>query len=1194
MTNAEKICPTCKSSRVIWKSKARIWECEDCETRFVSDSPDESLAESSNLFDLLSANSPSVVAVPILAYHHENHPVMRLHRLCDAIEMLTRFAAVVMMSPFRQENGEVRFPTGLENFLRSTIPRPTLGVWARMLESLTQESQKKQLSALTEKFAVFADNHLLPKLLGAKNDSLSVDSSFADQFEEEKILKSFIEMRNFLVHGGAITNRAAVKYSKIWESQLEELWQSSRFLVETDLVYIQTPVCLKLFGNAQALIFEPNAELEPRLEILKNRVVLIEGKSIIDLFPLCGYDEQAQTKVSDQKMSHSPTLYYRAESEMLLYSVLGGDHPITQTSNPMVDFVRMFSLDKDIPSAKSVSRDFETDALSDAARLVGRNAEIEKAKNTIKKHSQGVLWIHGAGGIGKSFLAAKLAVDLKGDPRKTLRIFWRFQSGDPRATAEAFLEHSIKQLASWLRQPARIRDLQNRVDLEKRLRELLGYISQDETTQTTQYPKRVLFILDGIDEIARLDSEFTKIPFEMNFPNVVWLCVGREEGKLAAIFSPQNCVHVFEEGVPPLSSEDIRAMMLEQPGEMKYGLLKRDVEQITADRERTQNPFVESVVENAKGLPLYVRFVIDDLIRGVYDFNDEKRLPDGLADYYQRILNRLSIGDLQSILTPTMMLIALAGSPLDRECVYDLMTGMRRILPGDDGKILLDKALEHAQTLLRKDPTAWETEGFRLCHDTLREYLLLNQETNQQRTLMSDDLAQLVINWQKLAEGRGLNYLFRFGTIHLAQAQKWSNLLSLIEAPEFSDGYRRFFRQELSADPDVPDSVLPLLDEAISTQQDNIVEVLLPEIQWAVYRGYYANVEQYLTKLRRLCELLPHQHTSHLIWLDYFRAWLEKQKGNLSKAIELFSQINLEKAGEFRERILFQYANSLRISGDFYSAKPIYRQLYSETKQKKSKTADFLIFAQQYADIEYVQGQNLLALGILQESKSYFSEEDFPLEIAEALRIEGHINRMTERVDVAAKLYRQAEKLFRESHSVFGIARLETNFAENLAFVEPKKAIEHAEKSIKTNTNLGTLLEVGKARNALGSAFLALGEFDKSLNEFETALEIQKQVGYRSGQAMVLLSFMVYHFFTEQNPEVIRRDFFQFYELLKELNAYPLIIYKGAFLCCEWGMANEQIREIRSDYATQVQWLDSVEEFERLVSKNYQTSNNKQ
>lgn len=1161
-----------------------MWECEDCETRFADDSLKDFLTASGDSFDLLGINSPSVIAVPILAYHREKHPVMRLHRLCDAIEMLTRFATVVMMSPFRQENGEVQFPTGLENFLRSTIRRPTLGVWARMLEALVQETRKEPLSPLIEKFVAFADSQLLPALLGTKNDLSSVNSLPAEQFEDGEILKSFIELRNVLVHGGAITNHVAAKYSEIWEARLEEFWQFSRFLMETELVYVQTPVCLKLYGNAQALIYEPVDELKPRLAALTNRVVLIERQSIVDLFPLCGYEAQAQIELLNQKTPHSPTLYYRAESEMLLYSVLGGDHPIAQTSNAMVDFVRMFSLDKDAASAKSVSRDFETDAVADAAMLVGRKAETEKAKTVIKKHSRGVLWIHGAGGIGKSFLAAKLAVDLKGDPRKALRVFWRFQAGDPRAAVEAFLEHSVRQLASWLRQPARIRDLQNRSDLENRLRELLGYVSQEETAATSRSRKRVLFVLDGIDEIARLDGEFTKIPFEMDFPNVVWVCVGREEGKLAAIFSPRNCAHVFEQGVPPLSSEDIRAMLLEQPGEMKYGLLKRDIEQITADSEKTGNPFIESVVANAKGLPLYVRFVIDDLLRGVYDFTDEKRLPSGLAEYYQRILSRLSIGDLQSILTPTMMLLALAGSPLDRECVYDLMAGMRRILPGSDGRILLDKAFEHAQTLLRKDPTAWETEGFRLCHDTLREYLLLNQETHQQRILMRDDLVRLIVNWRQLADGRGLEYLFRFGATHLAQAGQWSNLLSLLEAPEFNESHARFFRQELSADPDVPDLVSPLLDEAISAGQDTIVEILLPELQWAVYRGHYTNVEHYLKKLKLLCELSPEYHASHLVLIDYIRAWLEREKGNLRQAIDLFSQINLEKAGQYREHILFQRANATRESGDYQKAKPIYRQLYLETK--KSKSGDFLIFAQQYADIEYVQGQNLSALNILQEIETN-SAEEYPLEIAEVLRIEGHINRMAEKVDEAARLYRQSEKLFRETHSVFGIARVETNLAETFALVKPKKAFEHAQKAVRLNTNLGTLLEVGKARNALGLAFLAVGMFDESEKELKIALEIQKQVGYRSGQGMVWLNLMTHRYFTSQSPDLVRRDFFELYELFKELNAYPLLIYKGALLCCEWDVADEQIREIRASYAAQVQWLDSLSEFENLVSKYY-------
>jgi hypothetical protein len=53
-------------------------------------------------FDRLS----SMLAIPLREYVHETHPVMRLHRLCDAVEILTRFAAIVARLSARQDSAQ--------------------------------------------------------------------------------------------------------------------------------------------------------------------------------------------------------------------------------------------------------------------------------------------------------------------------------------------------------------------------------------------------------------------------------------------------------------------------------------------------------------------------------------------------------------------------------------------------------------------------------------------------------------------------------------------------------------------------------------------------------------------------------------------------------------------------------------------------------------------------------------------------------------------------------------------------------------------------------------------------------------------------------------------------------------------------------------------------------------------------------
>jgi hypothetical protein len=56
---------------------------------------------------------------------------------------------------------------------------------------------------------------------------------------------------------------------------------------------------------------------------------------------------------------------------------------------------------------------------------------------------------------------------------------------------------------------------------------------------------------------------------------------------------------------------------------------------------------VQAVVERAQGLPLYVRFVVEDVLAGHFRFRDlPRQLPPSLRAYYDDLLRRLAVGDL--------------------------------------------------------------------------------------------------------------------------------------------------------------------------------------------------------------------------------------------------------------------------------------------------------------------------------------------------------------------------------------------------------------------------------------------------------------------------------------------------------------------------------------------------------------------
>src|SRR5262249_42351364 len=103
----------------------KLWICEECGHRheFAPDAAPRPWTA-----------WPSLVAVPWDEYHHETHPVLRLHRLCDAVELLTRFLTVLALGECRARIGGL-LPDGVLDAVRERIELPTLGKWRAMLEA---------------------------------------------------------------------------------------------------------------------------------------------------------------------------------------------------------------------------------------------------------------------------------------------------------------------------------------------------------------------------------------------------------------------------------------------------------------------------------------------------------------------------------------------------------------------------------------------------------------------------------------------------------------------------------------------------------------------------------------------------------------------------------------------------------------------------------------------------------------------------------------------------------------------------------------------------------------------------------------------------------------------------------------------------------------------------------------------------
>ena len=716
---------------------------------------------------------PSLLAIPLAEFDAERHRVMRLHRLCDAVEVLTRFCAVALLGALTQRLGDAPLPEDLLKTLQPNVSTPTFGKWCGILAALEAECRAR-------------GGLVVPELPDFVRDDLLTLMPFEVEATPET---SVLALRNLLVHGGGMTTATADPYLAIWEPRLRTLLGRVAFLGSVE-------VCRLAGGSARQLLGSEvgegperplSASLALALRDLDGHVVLLREDRWIDLWPLCDYGRARITSPEGTKQARaeSPLLYFRAENRRLLYAALGVDLPQGERADVVAQFRALFRLDDRVAVPTGRLPDFESELKEDADAFLGRKADLARLKDAVKAAESGVLWVSGPGGIGKSYLVARLAANL-GHAEGTWRIFWRFKASDAaRCNRVAFLRHAVERLAG---KGCLGRDdvvpSQDPKELDEQFQALLKAASEFRAGRK-QVPPRVLFVLDGLDEVARVDQVMPRLPFLFkDRPGVTWLCAGRAEGDLPAIFTPERCTHVFPDGLPAMTRDEIRGLLLDRTGSLKYDLLRRDVERPTGDATEVENAAIEAIADRANGLPLFVHFVVEDILHGHFRVADlEHRLPPSLDDYFHDLLRRISIGALQALLTPLMVTIAWAREPLDEDTLLLLMARRGVVLEGEADRPLLRRGLTALGSMLRPAALPGGGVGYVPYHDTFRQYIRDDPRglIGSQNPLTRQALAAFVSDWEKAPKDHpARGYVLRQGPRTLMEEGRWEALMGLL------------------------------------------------------------------------------------------------------------------------------------------------------------------------------------------------------------------------------------------------------------------------------------------------------------------------------------------------------------------------------------------------------------------------------
>ncbi len=739
---------------------------------------------------------PHVLAAPLAEYGRAATPYERLHRLTDAVEVLTRFCTTIILADLLSRRNE--FPEDVRLALATDLERPSFGRWCGLLRTSLSALPKQNF--VVPKLPVFVQKNLLP------------------------LLDDLIPMRNQLAHAGRLTEKLEKQWREEWPPRLKELVHSAAFFAEVEIV--AEPAA----GGIFILRGVPSpGESFPVYDLKKlpadapspqpDRLLLCCGPRAVDLFPLHAYGDvfhyldkgreekrsAGGSQATDPRAFFEPVpeaspsglLYFRrGEKDYLEYTSFSAQAAHSQEGFAALEkFKQVFRIEEWRRAAAAVEArrefDFRPWMRELLELLVGRDAQVDQVNQWLKSANGGLCWLHGHPGVGKSAFMAAMADRFFTDERKVCKIVHFFRATDARGNRMKFLENALTTLgAAFGRAETPSTDPRERQD---QFAKLLRETAAAEQGRPERERKRIIFLLDGLDEVAQNDRDFADVIFQNLAPGVVWACAGREEFELGKRFRAHQAHLPFgENGLPALTDGDVREILDHECGRQIYELIARDRPETPPGGN--SNPFLEELVKRSAGLPLYLRLLVQDIREGRLSFKEgqEKNLPHGLTSYYERLLERLQISDVSAVLTPVFCLLAVAKAPLTFETVKLLMAE-DRLLKRPGGENLLRRALDFGHLMLKRvtiaelpNDAAAATEpktetGYTLYHESFREHLLQSDTVKESIGAAKDDLSQFAVHWEQWKNRLfPFRYALRYGPAHLIELQRWDEIEKLL------------------------------------------------------------------------------------------------------------------------------------------------------------------------------------------------------------------------------------------------------------------------------------------------------------------------------------------------------------------------------------------------------------------------------
>jgi hypothetical protein len=695
--------------------------------------------------------------------NHEKQAFRSVHRLIDAIEVLCKLYTVASVCSFlevlklelnNEHNLSEQDFDKIKVMLAAGLKTPSLGIWW----SFARDTAK----VLTN----LKQTEILPHF----NEELIYKNSLLKKaFDSEDNLITF---RNKYAHG-------ATPSEEVCGEELAEKWPKiEKLLGQIKALNVVELVICKTDGKSYLAKGDKLELLNIDKKLKQGDVYFHFQTQWVNLHPLLTFNEKTDGSVdfyfyNDLKDKHANFINYP-------HSVHQQDSKLKEELLARIP-IHEWKKKSDGEEFRSFKEHIEM--LTEVFK--GRKEELKHVSEFLETNEKGFYCIWGSPGVGKSALLARVSQLLSYAPeirqQAELEVTWPnlkistveyfIRRGSTETITDVF--ESLSQRLDFqfgIKMELGKTNEERRILFEKRLSIISKQLKEDE---------RLLLLIDGLDEAKAGDPMLTYLPKFVPEKILILYSARPQPAIKFSFYDSLDREHRSQFELGALSLADIRAILMEHVN--KYELTPI---------------YIEDVLKQSDGNPLYLKFLCKGLEQKIYRLNQSTELPNGMKELYEKALYKMETEFSGTI--NYLNLLAASHDFVSKEMAADLF-GMK---PSEFEQRILAGCSE----LLYENSITTSVEDYQLFHESLREYL--KEKYNSEISEWNEKIADYCKDWQEenknlKLQKAALRYAMSFATTHLYDswlenkedkpalaAERKESLLALIDNQEWR--YKNF------------------------------------------------------------------------------------------------------------------------------------------------------------------------------------------------------------------------------------------------------------------------------------------------------------------------------------------------------------------------------------------------------------------